>query len=183
MTLNNVVKDISDALVQIDKNDPPFKAYHPGVGPYGEPQLVKRIEYYLNQLKHFDGRCKAKRNPDLLIEDYWAIEFKIARPYGDNGKEAENWTVNLLHPYPGNSSAIGDCLKLREWKGKERKAVLTISYEHSPAIISTEPLLKSFEAIAKSVVKIKLGNRIEQIRTGLKHPIHQQAKISAWEVI
>jgi len=41
-----------------------------------------------------------------------ALEFKIARPFGDNGKEAENWSVNLPHPYAGNVSVIGDCLKL-----------------------------------------------------------------------
>jgi hypothetical protein len=31
----------------------------------------------------------------------------------NNGKEAETWSVNLLHPYPGNVSVIGDCLSCR----------------------------------------------------------------------
>jgi len=47
-----------------------------------------------------------------LIKGLWVIEVKIARPFGDNGKEAEAWSVNLLHPYAGNTSIIGDCLKL-----------------------------------------------------------------------
>src|SRR6058998_405930 len=38
-------------------------------------------------------------------------------PFGDNGKEAENWSVNLLHPYEGNVSTIGDCCKLARWTG------------------------------------------------------------------
>jgi hypothetical protein len=50
---------------------------------------------------------------DLLITGAWALEFKLARSYGDNGKDEENWSVNLLHPYEGNTSASGNCLKLQ----------------------------------------------------------------------
>ena len=65
----------------------------------------------------------------MLIRSSWAVEFKLVRPFGDNGKEAENWSVNLLHPYQGNVSAIGDCLKLKCLECVERKAVLVIGYE------------------------------------------------------
>src|SRR5207302_10748286 len=34
------------------------------------------------------------------------------RPFGDNGSLAENWSVNLLHLYEGNTSLLGDCLKI-----------------------------------------------------------------------
>jgi hypothetical protein len=69
-----------------------------GVGPFGEPQLVKQLANHLNTLEKYRRSVRTKGCPDLLIPDEWAIEFKIARPYGDNGKEAENWSVNLLHP-------------------------------------------------------------------------------------
>lgn len=42
--------------------------------------------------------------PDVLVPNRWALEFKIVRPFGDNGIEAERWSQNLLHPYPGNVS-------------------------------------------------------------------------------
>jgi hypothetical protein len=91
--------------------------------------------------------------------------------------------VNLLHPYPGNVSVIGDCLKLEKWEGLERRAAVVIGYEHTPAQINLEPLLSSFEAIASAVVGLKLGHRVHQDRFGLAHPVHQQLKVVAWEVL
>lgn len=98
MFLDQVVSDIADVCVEIDGGGIPFKAFHAGVGPYGEPQLVKLLADRLNILAPYEGRAKSKRTPDLLLSGLWALEFKIARPFGDNGREAENWSVNLLHP-------------------------------------------------------------------------------------
>ncbi len=119
----------------------------------------------------------------MLIPGKWALEFKIARPFGDNGKEAENWSVNLLHPYEGNVSSIGDCYKLLTLGGKERKAVVVIAYEHVPCRIDLTPLVKSFEVIAKRVAHIDLSARIEQRREGLVHPVHQCVRLFGWEVL
>ncbi len=112
-----------------------------------------------------------------------AIEVKIARPYGDNDKEAEHWSVNLLHPYPGNVSAIGDCYKLVGLQCRERKAVIVIGYEHSPAKIDLAPLVAAFEVVAKDVARIRLSSRLEHRRDGLVHPVHQCLRVFAWEVI
>ena len=183
MDLQEIVLDITDAIIKIDASAIPFKSFRPGVGPYGEPQLLKLIADYLNHLPKYKSRVVTKRTPDLLIPGEWALEFKIARPFGDNGKEAENWSVNLLHPYPGNISTIGDCYKLAELKGPERKAVSVIGYEHSPPKIDITPLIDSFEVIARKVTDIKLSQRIEMKRDGLIHPIHQSVRIFVWEVL
>jgi len=182
IALQEIVNDIADALVSIDASEPPFKNFQSGVGPYGEPQLVKLIATRLNHLPKYRGGAATRRSPDLLIPGEWAIEFKIARPFGDNGKEAENWSVNLLHPYPGNVSLIGDCYKLRARTGVERRAVVVIGYEHDPAKIDLTPLVKSFEAIAKEVAIVGLSDRIEVRRAKLVHPIHQVARVFAWQV-
>src|SRR4030067_1292602 len=118
-----------NALLAVDSSGRPFKQFQPGVGPYGEPQLLKLIAGHLNTLAKYGNRVVTKRTPDLLIPNERALEFKITRPFGDNGKEAENWSVNLLHPYRGNVSAIGDCYKLLDLKCLERKAVVVIGYE------------------------------------------------------
>jgi hypothetical protein len=131
--------------------------FQAGVGPYGEPQLVKLIAAHLNHLPNYHGTVSTKRYPDLLIPSEWAVEFKITRPFGDNGKEAENWSVNLLHPYAGNVSTIGDCRKLATYLGSERRAVVVIGYEHVPPKIDLTPLIESFEAIAKHVSRITLS--------------------------
>ena len=119
----------------------------------------------------------------MLIPNEWAIEFKITRPYGDNGREAENWSVNLLHPYPGNVSTVGDCYKLLELDCPERKAVVVIGYEHVPARIDLTPLVESFELVAKHVANMNLSPRIEACRKSLIHPVHQSVRVFAWQVL
>ena len=183
MNLSEVIEDVADSLIAIDASRVPFRSFQPGVGPYGEPQLLKAIASYLNRLPKYNGQVQTKRTPDLLIPKHWVIEFKIARPYGDNGKEAENWSVNLLHPYKGNVSTIGDCYKLLELASTERKAVVVIGYEHSPARIDLTPLIEAFEVVAKQVMHIALSNRIEARRNGLIHPVHQSVRVFAWELI
>ena len=111
------------------------------------------------------------------------MEFKITRPFGDNGKEAEDWSVNLLHPYPGNVGSIGDCHKLLRWQGPERRAVVVIGHEYTPAIIDLDPLVESFEAIAREVARIQLSKRVERRGDGLVHPVHQTVRVFGWEVL
>jgi len=183
MELQELVNDVADGLLCVDQTAIPFRAFKPGVGPYGEPQLVSKIAGYLNGLPAYGGTVRTKRSPDLLISDQWALEFKIARPFGDNGVVAENWSVNLLHPYPGNVSSIGDCYKLSKLTGPEKKAVIVIAYEHIPAKIDLAPLIESFELIAREVAHINLSVRVEAVRGPLIHPVHQSLKVLAWEVI
>jgi hypothetical protein len=107
VTLEQLIEDIADVLVRIDALRPMCKTFAPGIGPFGEIQLVSLIKDQLNTSGKYNGRIVTKRTPDLLIPTEWAIEFKIVRPYGDNGRPAEHWSVNMLHPYPGNQSTIG----------------------------------------------------------------------------
>ena len=182
MELEELANNIADALVEIDRAGEPFKHFQPGIGPYGEPQLTRLVAGHLSKLPNLE-KTVCKRTPDLLIPKQWALEFKIARPFGDNGKEAEDWSVNLLHPYPGNVSTIGDCYKLARWPGFERKGVVVIGYEHHPPQIALTPLVESFEAIAKYVAGIRLSSRVECCRVGLIHPVHQSLRVFAWEVL
>jgi hypothetical protein len=183
MELPQVMSDVADVLMAVDSSRVPFKTFRAGVGPYGEPQLLQLIKDRLNVLNAYRGRVVTKRTPDLLLKGQWALEFKIARPFGDNGKLAENWSVNLLHPYEGNVSAIGDCFKLLGLDRSERKAVVVIGYQHSPPQLSLGPLLAAFEVVARHVAKINLGPRFEVTREGLIHPVHQQLMITSWEVL
>jgi len=80
-------------------------------------------------LKGKGSPCQTHKHPDLTIGAEWALELKIVRPFGDNGKEAENWSVNLLHPYRGCVSAIGDAFSLIEIEKEIRKAIVVIGYD------------------------------------------------------
>lgn len=183
MDLSQVVRDVADALVNIDSSGVPFRTFQLGVGPYGEPQLLRAVVAQLVRLDRYAGKVMTRRTPDVLIVGLWALEVKLARPFGDNGKQAENWSVNLLHPYEGNVSVIGDCLKLERWRGTKRRAAVVIGYEHTPAQMDLTPLLAAFEAVASTVIGLNIGQRVEVIRAGLVHPVHQQLRVAAWELL
>ena len=104
MHYSEIVFEIANILKDFDAERPIHKGFQPGIGPFGEPQIVREIADRLNR-KY--STVKTKRTPDMQIGNDWAIEFKIVRPFGDNGKEAENWSVNMLHPYYGNVSCPG----------------------------------------------------------------------------
>ena len=175
--------DIADGVRAIDASRLPSKAFQAGVGPYGEPQLVRALAAHLNTLPAYGKKAQTKRKPDLLITGLWAVEVKLARPFGDNGKEAENWSVNLLHPYEGNTSVIGDCLKLQKYGGPERRAAFVIGYEHTPPRIPLEPLFRAFEIVVTNVNGVRIGERCMTTVDGLVHPVHQQVRVVAWEVL
>ena len=179
MQYKELVELIADLLKSLDKERPVHKSFQAGIGPFGEPQIVGQIAKGLSDL---GLAAQTKRTPDMTIEHDWAIEFKIVRPFGDNGKEAENWSVNLLHPYPGNVSLIGDAIKLYELEDYKHKGLFIVGYEHDPPKISLNPLLASFELIAGRVMGIELGERNGEKRTNLVHPEHQVLRCVGWEL-
>ena len=180
MIYSEVVLIIADILKQYDSERPVHKSFQSGIGPFGEPQIVRIIAARLNKLGIL---AQTKRMPDLILQDEWAIELKIVRPFGDNGKEAENWSVNMLHPYHGNVSLIGDAIKLEQITNPPNKGLFVIGYEHNPSRICLDPLINSFEVIARDVMHIHLGERIEQRRDGLIHPEHQVLRCIGWEIL
>ena len=182
MELDNIVCDIADVLKDFDSEKPVHKRFNPGIGPFGEPQLVREISNRLNLLRN-GYETQTRRTPDLDINGEWAIEIKIVRPFGDNGNVAENWSVNLLHPYEGNTSLIGDALKLRVIEGFSRKAIFLIAYEHAVPKVDLNVLISSFELIIQKVIELKIGERFEERRENLVHPEHQVVRCLAWEVI
>lgn len=175
----DIVRIVASILREFDGECPVHKKFKPGIGPYGEPQIVKIIADKLSQRGIF---ARTKRCPDLAIENEWAIEFKIVRPFGDNDREAENWSVNMLHPYSGNTSLIGDAIKLVELSDYKSKGLFLLGYEHNPAIINLDPLICSFEVLMKEILKINLGPRIEVCEKGLVHPVHQVLRCIGWEL-
>jgi hypothetical protein len=194
-SLGDIVSDFADAFKAVDETRPQgasrTRTYRPGIGPLTEADAVNRALQHLKEGTRYSYYVDAspKRYPnsrqlcDLVIPGEWAIEFKLLRPFGDNGAEAEHWSENALHPYPGNVSSIGDSIKLIESGFPERKAILVFGYEHSPPRIDISIAIESFEAIAKQVVSIELGERHSAKFGPLIHPVHQQGKVFGWQVL
>jgi hypothetical protein len=194
-SLGDIVSDFADAFKAVDETRPQgasrTRTYKPGIGPLTEADAVNRA---LQSLKEgtrasYYRDASPKRYPnsrqqcDLIIPEEWAIEFKLLRPFGDNGAEAEHWSEHALHPYPGNVSSIGDSIKLIESGFPERKAIVIFGYEHSPPLIDISIAIESFEAIAKQVVGIELGARQSAQFGPLVHPVHQLGKVFGWQVL
>ncbi|MGA2240848.1 MAG: hypothetical protein ABSH11_02265 [Verrucomicrobiota bacterium] len=153
VTLRQFVKDFADALQTVDASGRAHKAFRPGIGPFGEADATKAALEILRQRNPTTyGAAVTKRQPDLLIPHQWQIELKVIRPFGDNGKEAENWSQNLLHPYQGNTSSIGDCLKLIHSARPEQRAIVVFGFEHDPSRIPLDPCIKGFELLAQQLV-------------------------------
>jgi hypothetical protein len=81
--------------------------------PNGEREAVKAALSKLRKNKpsrYADAVLEyshaAIKNLDLLIPGQRAVEFKMARPYNNNGTIFEHWSENVLHPYEGNTSAL-----------------------------------------------------------------------------
>lgn len=181
--MQQLIDDIADAVRAVDDCGVPFKHFQPGVGPYGEPQLTKLIAKQLGE-KHptrYPG-IKTCRVPDVLVPELWALEFKIVRPFGDNGAEAEHWSQNLLHPYPGNVSAIADVLKLLQREGTENRGVVVICYEHEPPKIDVSVLVSAFELICRELLELPLGKRHVHVVEKCIHPVHQRATVYGWQL-
>ena len=179
MQLCELVSVVAGVLKDFDAERPTHKRYQPGIGPFGEPQLVKEVS---RRLFGQGLSARTRRSPDLELGSLWAVEFKIVRPYGDDGRPAENWSQNLLHPYEGNTSLIGDALKLMDRSDYQHRCLFAICYEHDPPELDLESLLSSFELIAESVMRIPLSSRVEDRRPGLVHPVHQTLRCVAWEL-
>jgi hypothetical protein len=194
ISLVELVCDYAIALKNEDaKRLNPNPTYLPGVGPYTETKAItaatdhlrknKSVPYGLSKLfSQYPNNRKIKC--DLVIPDMWAIEFKILRPFNDNGKEAEGqWTQNILHPYPKSpaaNSAIADYVRLKESNFHERKAIVVYGFEHSPPIMPLEIAIRSFEIIARQILGLDIGERYESRFTDLVHPVFQQGAVFGW---
>jgi hypothetical protein len=193
MELPEIVEHLARAFKAVDVAAPRGRSkkgeYSPGIGPLAENDAVCRALGWLKEVEpglYENAGPRAypgsRQTCDLVIPSYWAIECKLIRPFGNNGVEAEHWSENILHPYRGNVSAVGDAIKLVESGFRERKAIAVFGYEHVPAGIELDRAVRCFELICRDVLEIRLGQRYSSTFSDLIHPCHQCGKIFAWEV-
>jgi hypothetical protein len=109
----------------------------------------------------------------------WAIEVKMIRFLGDNGKLNDNILMHVLSPYPEHRSALTDCDKLLQSSIRGRKAILIYGYDHNEWLL--DPAIEAFEVLAKS--RVRLGARCTSTFADLVHPIHQQGRVFGWEIL
>ena len=168
------------------------REWRPGIGPHSEsesfaliahsiervePELARRIDREVPYPSGSRQRC------DLVIRDEsgeieWAIEAKLLRFLGDNGKPNDNMLMHVISPYDHDRSALTDCRKLLSGELGRRYAVVILGYESDERPL--EPAVLAFEILASSICS--LGPRVVADADELVHPVHHKARIFGWEV-
>ena len=132
----------------------------PGIGPHKERNTVKLV---VDEIRSRPGcvysndmalEVKYPSSPrskcDICIgrePDWdWAIEVKMLRFLGNNGKPNDNILMHILSPYPSHRSALTDCQKLVESGFSGRKAIVIYGYDYDEWPM--DPAIDAFELLA-----------------------------------
>jgi hypothetical protein len=108
----------------------------------------------------------------------WAIEVKMARFRGDNGKPDDTSLKDLLSPYEADRSALTDTVKLARAGFGGRTAVLIYGFDYPDRPL--DPAIAAFETLARE--RVALGERIAAALPRLVHPVHANGRVFGWEV-
>jgi hypothetical protein len=197
LNLEVIASDFARGLVLADARRPQAgsartgRMYQEGIGPHSEPTAVKLVmrelassmpDRYGRFAIGVPYRSKPQQRCDLVITDEgegWAIEVKMARFRGDNGKPADEILMHLISPYPEDRSALTDCEKLASSDLPHRLAVLIYGFDFSDKPL--DPAIDAFEVLART--RVSLGSRCTASFGGLVHPVHQRGRVFAWEIL
>jgi hypothetical protein len=194
MELAQIVADFALGLKDADSIRPlavsfrSGKAYQPGIGPHGENAAVQLVLTQMRRLRpgtyestrpvpYPGGRQKCDLGIGEPLE--WAIEVKMARAFGDNGKLDDTYLKDLLSPYESDHSALSDAQKLRVSEFTCRKAILVYGFEYSGRQL--EPLLGALETLL--TIAGPVTSTAKEAFTELVHPVHHQGVVVAWEIL
>lgn len=196
LDLASLVSDFCSALKRVDDTRPVWHnartgaAFLPGIGPHPETEAVRRIVEDLRRSAQHAAWTSAavgvpypsapRQKCDLVLGEppQWAVEVKLFRLLGDNGKLNDNMLMHVLSPYPAHRSALTDVKKLASSGFECRLAVLVYAFDYDdwPA----EPALEAFALLARQ--DSVLSSREEAAFEGLVHPVQRRGKVCAWEL-
>jgi hypothetical protein len=184
-------RDFAAGVMLADARMPQWSDYQPGLGPHRE---VKTVALVMSELARTDPATyrsfhigapypnAPRQKCDLLIKPTvgpsWAIEVKMLRLLGDNGKPNDNMLMHILSPYRQHRSALTDCEKLAGSGFTESIAILIYGYEYGE--LPMEPAVEAFELLARQ--RVRLGPRHFSSFDGLVHPVHQHGGVFVWEI-
>jgi hypothetical protein len=196
--LIEIVSDFARCIEIVDAKRPQAvnvrskMPYQPGIGPHAERRTVEMVtaEMVVCFPAKYGERVSTnvpypdvpRQRCDFCIgasdEWEWAVEVKMLRILGDNGKPNDNILMHILSPYPDHRSAVTDCEKLASSPIGKRKAVLIYGYEAEEYPLSLA--IDAFETIAAKLAR--LSPRASAGFSNLVHPIHSSGRVYGWQV-
>jgi hypothetical protein len=197
LLLADLVTDFAAGIHAVDSRAPVASnsrtgaSFQPGIGPHTEAQTVKlvmahlagtnpqRYDCYRLGVPYGDGTRQAcdvcLGAPDSWD---WAIEVKMLRLMGDNGKLNDNMVMHILSPYPAHRSALTDCTKLLSSRLGTRKAVLIYGYDYPDWPM--HPIMEAFQTLVST--EAKLADSAIAPFDGLIHPVHRRGRVFGWQL-
>ena len=178
----------ADALRPVPPPSRTGTIYQPGIGAHSEDRMVElalaAIETRLNGVSvethvPYPRSRRIKCDVHLRGDSDWAIEVKLLRRLGDNGKPNDNILMHILSPYAQDRSAVTDCVKLAQSGFAARQAVVIIGFEYGEWPL--QPAVKAFERIASDVVNLRPCAPARF--SGLVHPVQREGAVFACEVL
>jgi hypothetical protein len=180
-----------DSLAPVASSARTGASRQPGIGPHTEAQTIKLIMTHLARadppryssyelgVPYADGTRQAC---DVCLGGSapweWAIEVKMLRFIGDNGKLNDNMMTHILSPYPEHRSALTDCTKLVASQLGTHKAILIYGYDYPGW--SMDPAIEAFEKLASQ--RVELASHAVASFDGLIHPVHKRGRVFGWQV-
>jgi hypothetical protein len=195
--LADLVMDFARGIEAVDSRAPVASSsrtgasYQPGIGPHTEAQTIKLVMAHLAEadparyasyrlgVPYADGTrqaCDVCLGAPVAWE--WAIEVKMLRLMGDNGKLNDNMLMHILSPYPAQRSALTDCTKLVASLLGTQKAIVIYGYDYPDWPM--DPAIEAFETLANQ--QVKLASHAVASFDGLIHPVHQRGRVFGWQV-
>lgn len=211
--MEKFLQQFGDSLVSLNQTLPGHVTnrhqFQPGIGPYTEELMVKmgveflskkgllQESYYLEPdkatrsqlgLQGYAGPAGQRATPDLVLGNR-IIEFKLARPLGDNGQLEDTWFKKCFDPHPNSYSTFIDVEKLslfhsnHDQQNQFEKWVVVIGFERQQEI--EYPLDRIFPRLFLYISNEIAGRQvIEQAaytcELGDRHPVHQVLKLYAF---
>ncbi|MGE0600207.1 MAG: hypothetical protein AB7J35_13745 [Dehalococcoidia bacterium] len=181
------------AIKAVDSERPVWKnartgvSFQPGIGPHSEAATCKLVTEQMKRTNpdwyaSLDVNvpyAKGNRTRCDIADELWAIEVKMLRLFGDNGKPNDNLLMHILSPYPQHRSALTDCEKLTLGRPRDRLGILIYAFESAdwPMIAA----ISAFETLARA--KYELTPMARADFSGLVHPVHASGAVFAWEIV
>lgn len=188
-SLQELVDDFAVALKRSDSARPAWKTYQPGIGPHPETEVVRIVAERLATSKPeryapfglgvaYPAAPRQKCDWVIGAPASAAVEVKMLRLMGDNGKPNDNMLMHILSPYPAHRSALTDCEKVARSGFECDRIVLIYGFDY-PAW-PMDPAIEAFETLAERL--IDRSKRATAEVEGLVHPVHQAGRVFAWTV-
>jgi len=193
VALRDFVEQLASALNAADARRPTAvsprsgRVYQPGIGPHPEDRAVDLMVAELVTTRP-DWRIAlrqcypaSKQTCDLILGDppEWAIEIKMSRQNGDNGKPDDTAIKDILSPFAVDRSALTDCVKLARSDIAPRRAILIYGFDDARRPL--EEIVSAFETLART--RVGLSSRCAAKIGPLVHPVHCTGSVFGWELL